>query len=485
MSLIDPLFINLLKRFSPDDIAEFLRQFSEHGKTGSLFCTFWTGTEIVDNQLRFVDLPSLVFGRDIFGRKSLCYRIRGSTVECKRIPGERLSDWRDVPQGTVVIIRSLEMTRNGVILVQPDAALHFQFCFKDLWQSQAYVFAFIRNDPVNMFIERLKTSVKDVTFYPIPGGESLLELNTELYPQEDIEEMKKNSVNEFIKLFETILPLRYLPPKPETLLFLFSGGVDSLFVTLIAAMVANEEFEFVLVNVSFSENGEDFEMAPDRKRGLESLEFLKQKFPQRTFHFLRVNVTKDELQKKRSSIIASVVAPGSTVLDDSIGCVVWFASRAKGIQDGIETRYDYVERVFVGSGSDEILGGYSRHRGIFDREGYGELFNELRSEIQNIGNRNLGRDDRIMLSNGRMMLAPFIDEDIIRFVNLLPIQLKVDFSLPRGIGEKIILREALKELGTPETLYTAPKKAMQFGTRIAKLENRSEKGSDQCLRLLA
>uniref|UniRef100_A0A914YTG7 Asparagine synthetase domain-containing protein n=1 Tax=Panagrolaimus superbus TaxID=310955 RepID=A0A914YTG7_9BILA len=485
MNLIDPLLINLLRRFSPDDISEFLRQYSVHGKTGTLFCTFWTGTEIVDDHLRFVDLPTLVFGRDIFGKKSLCYRIRGSLIECKRIPGEINSGWRDVPQGTVVIIRSLEMTRNGIILAQPDAALHLQFGFKDLWQAQAYVFSFIRNDAVNLFIERLKNSVRDVSFYRIPGGDSLLELNTELFPQEDIEEMKKNSVNEFINLFETILPLRYLPSTPETLLFLFSGGVDSLFVTVIAAMAANEEFEIVLVNVSFSESGGDFEAAPDRKRGLEAYEFLKQKFPKRTFNFLRVNVTKDELQKKRSSIIGSVVAPGSTVLDDSIGCVVWFACRAKGIQDGLETRYDHVERVFVGSGSDEILGGYSRHRGIFEREGYDELFNELRSEIQNIGNRNLGRDDRVALSNGRMMLAPFIDEDVVRFVNLLPIQLKVDFSLPRGIGEKIILREALKQLGAPETLYTAPKKAMQFGTRIAKLENRSEKGSDQCVRLMA
>ena len=129
------------------------------------------------------------------------------------------------------------------------------------------------------------------------------------------------------------------------------------------------------------------------------------------------------------------------------------------------------------------MGGYSRHRGRFEREGNDGLFEELTLEIQNIGNRNLGRDDRVALSNGRMILAPFLDEDVVRFVNKCPIQLKVDFSLPRGVGEKMILRDALRTLGAPAALYTAPKKAMQFGTRIAKLENRSEKGSDPCLRL--
>lgn len=84
-------------------------------------------------------------------------------------------------------------------------------------------------------------------------------------------------------------------------------------------------------------NFQDFEIAPDRKRGIDAYEFLKAKFPERVFHFLRVDVTKDELQKKRTSSIAQAIVPGSTVLDDSIGCVVWFACRAQGLENGIQT----------------------------------------------------------------------------------------------------------------------------------------------------
>jgi len=32
----------------------------------------------------------------------------------------------------------------------------------------------------------------------------------------------------------------------------------------------------------------------------------------------------------RSARIASLIAPSSTVLDDSIGCAQWFAARGKG-----------------------------------------------------------------------------------------------------------------------------------------------------------
>uniref|UniRef100_A0AC34QCT2 Asparagine synthetase domain-containing protein n=1 Tax=Panagrolaimus sp. JU765 TaxID=591449 RepID=A0AC34QCT2_9BILA len=314
-------------------------------------------------------------------------------------------------------------TRNGINYNDHEMKkLMLQFTFKDLYMAECHLFYFVKNEAVTMFKERLQNSIEMVTMIPVFGCNDLLEINQEILPEEEVQMMLENTVEEFIDLFKKIMP-RYLSIRLQQttekisspLLFLFSGGVDSLFVAMMASCMAEEKYEFVLVNVSFSEDGNDFELAPDRKRGFAAYNFLKERFPERVFHFLRVDVTKDELQRERTSSIAKAISPGSSVLDDSIGCVVWFASRARGTVDGIEKDYERATHVFVGSGSDEILGGYSRHRGRFQREGYEGLFDELRLELENIGNRNLGRDDRVALSNDRIILAPFLDEDVVRF----------------------------------------------------------------------
>ena len=57
----------------------------------------------------------------------------------------------------------------------------------------------------------------------------------------------------------------------------------------------------------------------------------------------------------------------------------------------------------------------------------------------------------------------------------------MNLALNRGVGDKIILRAAAQTLGLVRTA-AEPKRAIQFGSKIAKLENSKEKGSDLALR---
>lgn len=53
--------------------------------------------------------------------------------------------------------------------------------------------------------------------------------------------------------------------------------------------------------------------------------------------------------------------------------------------------------------------------------------------------------------------------------------------MERGLGEKVLLRAVAYRLGLKKTSMHL-KRAIQFGSRIAKLENRKEKASDKAVR---
>ena len=66
-----------------------------------------------------------------------------------------------------------------------------------------------------------------------------------------------------------------------------------------------------------------------------------------------------------------------------------------------------------------------------------------------------------------------------------PILIQADLSLPRGVGEKRLLRDVAVLLHC-HTAAAQPKRAIQFGSRMAKLagsSNNRERGTDTCDRL--
>lgn len=87
------------------------------------------------------------------------------------------------------------------------------------------------------------------------------------------------------------------------------------------------------------------------------------------------------------------------------------------------------------------------------------------------------------LFNIRSCSFPYLDEEVVSFLNSLPVWQKADLTLPRGVGEKLLLRLAARRLGLGQS-SVLPKRAMQFGSRIAKMEDKKEKASDKCTRLL-
>ncbi|XP_067126408.1 asparagine synthetase domain-containing protein 1 [Centruroides vittatus] len=288
---------------------------------------------------------------------------------------------------------------------------------------------------------------------------------------------------------------------------LFSGGLDSTVLAVIANRYIPENVPIDLVNVAFEHERKannrskknhknDHQSSvntnlysfntPDRISGITAWNELKVLYPQRKWNFVEINVTKDELKNERERYIRHLIYPLSTVIDDSIGCACWFAARGRGLLKLSETSsifYTSPARIIlVGMGADEQLAGYSRHRNKFNLLNWNGLIEEIEMEINRISSRNLGRDDRVIADHGKESRIPFLDENVVSFLNNLPIWFKANLLLPRGIGEKLLLRLLAEYLGLNSVKHL-PKRAIQFGSRIAHSEDNKEKGSDICRRI--
>jgi asparagine synthetase B (glutamine-hydrolysing) len=261
---------------------------------------------------------------------------------------------------------------------------------------------------------------------------------------------------------------------------LFSGGLDSAVIAALVDECLPENESVDLLNIAFEQNKmENKFMVPDRVSGLECLKELNRR---RKWNFVEINISYDELKDLRDKLIRNLIYPLDTVLDDSIGCAIWFASRGTGLLDN-EPYQSNAEILLLGMGADEQLAGYSRHRTRFRLEGWPGLIQELKMEMKRISERNLGRDDRIISDHGKESRLPYLDEDLIDYLNRLQIFDKVDFSLPIGLGEKYLLRCCAAEKLGLNFASRLPKRAIQFGSRVAKFENSKEKASDKCNRL--
>lgn len=261
---------------------------------------------------------------------------------------------------------------------------------------------------------------------------------------------------------------------------LFSGGIDSTVIALLAHQFVPHSEPIDLLNVAFEKN-HNFNV-PDRLTGLSSLRELQELCPDRKWNFVEINVSRKELEEQRSSHIKDVIYPLDTVLDDSLGCAVWFAARGKGSL--VSCDYTSPARVLLlGMGADELLGGYTRHRTILRHCSYdwAALRAQLEHEVINIARRNLGRDNRVVCDHGRQARTPFLDERVVAFLLGLPSWQRcwITEDLPASVGDKLLLRMLAWKLGL-KVAANLPKRALQFGSRIA---NSREKGNAVCERL--
>ncbi|WZZ01897.1 hypothetical protein YC2023_074225 [Brassica napus] len=262
---------------------------------------------------------------------------------------------------------------------------------------------------------------------------------------------------------------------------LFSGGLDSMILAALLDQCIDPKYEVDLLNVSF-----DGPNAPDRISAKAGIKELKKISPLRRWKLVEIDADLPKLTIETKRVM-SLINPADTYMDLNIGTALWLAARGDGWiheesdneEDSQRIRYKSDARILlVGAGADEQCAGYGRHRTKYRNGSWAALDQEMKLDMQRIWKRNLGRDDRCIADNGKEARFPFLDEDVIKTLLDIPLWEIADLEQPSGMGDKKILRQVAKMLGLHE-VAKMPKRAIQFGSRIARESNRKNFGSNR------
>lgn len=434
------------------------------------------------NSLRNIDGPfaflfydariqRLYFGRDRLGRRSLLINQAedGNSIS--------FSSVADVPAGWV------EVNADGIYSLNLDTRLATP--------------------------DGLKLDTHTIKHDWVPSGGDVMvsnigNFNMTLPPSDHKLDFSSFSIEALNHWLCESLKLRVLDtPEPPNPLFdidirvaiLFSGGIDCTVLARLAHDFVPTNQGIDLINVAFEnprqvsigktlphlDASDIYEACPDRITGRKAFAELKSACPDRYWRFIAVNVPFEEAMAHKSKII-TLLHPHNTEMDLSIALALYFAARGVGNSYIHKCEWEPTPPIVTsparvllsGLGADELFGGYARHEAAFKNGGYPRLIDELKLDIGRIGQRNLGRDDRIMAHWGKEVRFPYLDEELVRFAISSPVWEKCDFQNqfhPAVIDPaKRVLRLLADKLGLP-IIAREKKRAIQFGSRTAKLES--------------
>ncbi|KAJ5190766.1 uncharacterized protein N7498_009751 [Penicillium cinerascens] len=308
-------------------------------------------------------------------------------------------------------------------------------------------------------------------------------------------------------------PPGYVSGRSAKVAVLFSGGLDCTILARLSHDILPINEPIDLLNVAFENprvtaaanlNSKQqtssspsptsaYEACPDRITGRSAFTELQQACPGRTWRFIAIDIPYTETLSHRD-LVKRLMRPHNTEMDLSIACALYFASRGQGtshIPKADPEPYTTSARVLLsGLGADELFAGYGRHGIAFNRSGFEGLVSEINLDVSRLGQRNLGRDDRVLCHWGRETRFPYLDEDFVAWVLRAPVWEKCGFGLPelsdsdpeiRTIAtldrEKMALRLVALRLGL-QSVAREKKRAIQFGARTAKMEKGRTKGTD-------
>jgi asparagine synthase (glutamine-hydrolysing) len=215
----------------------------------------------------------------------------------------------------------------------------------------------------------------------------------------------------------------------------FSGGLDSSLLALIAARHTD-----VVLCSAYASGARD-ERQSEKAAALLGLR-------------LETALLDEETLAKRSR--EAELPPGdATVMDKALWCIYSTSSEL--------AKERKARMILLGQLADELFGGYMKYALKAKEEGAVAAEKMMSEDVRACAYRGFLRDEAACSASCEVRF-PYADEGIASFASRLPLDYKI-----RDGERKAILRMAALELGLPEELAAAPKKAAQFSSGAAKL----------------
>lgn len=232
-------------------------------------------------------------------------------------------------------------------------------------------------------------------------------------------------VEEFLSIFGKAVARQ---AKEKKVALLFSAGIDSSLLALQLKRLGKE----IHCYITSAGNAKD----------LVASEKFCEKFSLKLRH---ADVSMQQLEEKLPEIVKLIGS--ESPVEVGIAATLFFSLQA--------ARKDGFRKVFLGQGADELFAGYAKMRGCKNLNAEcKKLFSGLPKTLRR-------REEKIAKKLGLKLAMPFMEREVAEFALRLPGR----FKLHKGVN-KVLLRQALLEIGAGNEVALRKKTAMQYGSGI-------------------
>ncbi|NWF95490.1 MAG: hypothetical protein HXY34_05070 [Candidatus Thorarchaeota archaeon] len=246
-----------------------------------------------------------------------------------------------------------------------------------------------------------------------------------------------SSPSEHVTALSRHLRKSFEPIRGQGCAILFSGGVDSSLL----ALLANQECESVSLLTTCTEDSLDG-TAAERAAELLGMDFH------------RILLDLDLAWQMLPEVVFAIES--WAMMDVAIALPFVLASKYASKRG--------IVHVVSGQGPDELFGGYSRHAETFLKSGPRELDNQLWCDVSVTHRVNIERDIKAINWGGCEPFFPYLAPEFVRHSMSIPSEQKIVARDGATVERKHVFRALARSLGLAESLASASKHATQYSS---------------------